>query len=292
MSRCPLPRPSCENSHAVQHKPDVTQALVDEEVAKGLILGPFGILPLDDMVYSPLNIVPKGNTDKYRLIHDLAFLYDTDQSVNSCIAWELASVQYHYIDEVINIAVVLGHEYQGLHIDILSAFCNQPMSCAMLRFLAFTLNGKIYINCCLPFGTASSCFIFEKVVTALQWIVSNKTGCFWISHFLDDFPLLHKSCKSLLWFMSKFYRLMADIGMPVVVSKMLGMMPMLDYLLQLIMIPEKKHQKCLDHINRLLQAHAACKKVTVKQIQQAAGSLNFIYQVLWLAVCFFQGCTD
>ena len=162
MSRCPLSRPLCENSRAVQHESDVTQALVDEEVAKGYILGPFGILPLDDMVYSPLNIVPKGDTDKYQLIHDLVFQYNTDHSVNSCIPREFTSVQYHFIDEVINIAVVLGHECQGLHIDILSAFRNQRMSCAMLRFLAFTLNGKVYINCCLPFGAASSCFILRK----------------------------------------------------------------------------------------------------------------------------------
>ena len=199
------------------------------------------------MVYSPINIVPKGDTDKYHLIHDLAYPYDSDQSVNSCIPQEWASVQYHYIDEVINIAVILGHECQGLHIDILSAFCNQPMSQAMLCFLGFMLNGKFYINCCLPFGAASSCFIFEKVATMLQWIVSNETGCFWISHFLDDFPLLHRSCESLLWFMNEFYRLMADIGMLVAVTKTLGPTPVLEYLgltlnflLQLITIPEKK----------------------------------------------------
>ena len=110
MSRCPDPRPPCENSQAVQQKPEITQALVDEEVAKGHMLGPFDTPPLDDMVYLPINIVPKGDTDKYHLIHDLAYPYDSNQSVNSCIPREWALVQYHYIDEVINIAVVLGRE--------------------------------------------------------------------------------------------------------------------------------------------------------------------------------------
>ena len=296
MNRAPTPRPPCDNSRAVQRKPAVTQALVDEEIAKGHILGPFDRPPLEDMVYSPLNIVPKGDTEQYRLIHDLAFPYDTDQSVNSCIPREWASVQYHYIDEVINIAVVLGRECQGARIDILSAFRNQPMSRSMLRFLGFTLNGKIYINCCLPFGAASSCFIFEKVATALQWIVSNETGCYYISHFLDDFPLLHKSCESLTHFMHEFYRLMADIGMPVAVSKTLGPTPVLEYLgltlnflLQSLTIPEKKRQKCLDHVSKLLQAHAARRKVTIKQIQQAAGSLNFICQALPAGRVFLSG---
>ena len=79
-------------------------------------------------MYSLLNIITKGDTDKYQLIHDLAFPYDTDQSVNSCIPREFVSIQYHYIGEVINIAVILGRECQGSCIDILSAFRNQPMS--------------------------------------------------------------------------------------------------------------------------------------------------------------------
>ena len=135
MKRCLDPRPPCKNSRAVQHKPAITQALVDEEIEKGHILRPFDIPPLDDLIYSPLNIVPKGDTDKYRLIHDLAYPYDSDQSVNSCIPQEWASVQYHYIEEVMNIAVILGRECQGSRIDILSGFHNQPMSSSMLHFL-------------------------------------------------------------------------------------------------------------------------------------------------------------
>ena len=296
MNRAPAPRPLCDNSRVVQKKPEVTQVLVDEEIAKGHILGSFDEPPLDDMVYSPLNIVPKGDTEKYHLIHDLAFPYDTDQSINSCILREWASVQYHYINEVINITVILSRECQGSCIDILSAFHNQPMLRTMLHFLGSTLNGKIYINCCLPFGAASSCFIFEKVATALQWIVSNKTGCYYISHFLDDFPLLHRSCMSLTHFMHEFYRLMADIGMPVVVSKTLGPMPVLEYLgltlnffLQSLTIPEKKCQKCLDHVSKLLHAHTSRRKVTMKQIQQAAGSLNFICQALPAGRVFLSG---
>ena len=166
MNRCLDPRPPCKNSRAVQHKPAITQALVNEEIEKGHILKPFDISPLDNLIYSPLNIVPKGDTDKYRLIHDLAYPYDSDQSVNSCIPWEWTSVQYHYIDEVINIVVVLGQECQGSRIDISSPFHNQPMSRSMLHFLAFTLNGKIYINCSLPFGAASSTSYLRK----LPWL--------------------------------------------------------------------------------------------------------------------------
>ena len=93
------------------------------------------------------------------------------------------------------------------------------MSEIELSILAFTLKGKIYINACLPFGAGSSCYIFEKVAGVLQWVITNKTGCSWLSHFLDDFPLLHKTCLSLQEFMNTFYRIMEDVRMPIAVEK-------------------------------------------------------------------------
>ena len=53
------------------------QELVDKEISLRHILGPFDQEPLDNMVYSPLNIVPKptepGKKQKWWLIHDLAY---------------------------------------------------------------------------------------------------------------------------------------------------------------------------------------------------------------------------
>ena len=42
-----------------------------------------------------------------RLIHDLAYPYNSE-SVNSCIPEENLSVQYHHIDEVINMVLTIG----------------------------------------------------------------------------------------------------------------------------------------------------------------------------------------
>ena len=114
---------------------------------------------------------------------------------------------------------------------------------------------------------------------------------FWISHFLDDYPLLHVDRPSVEYFRDEFYRIMADIGMPVATHKTLGPTQVLEYLglilnflLQTIQIPEKKRQKCLALIERLL----ASKKVTIKMIQQTVGSLNFICQALPARRVFLQ----
>ena len=87
--------------------------------------------------------------------------------------------------------------------------------------------------------------------------------------------------------MNEFYRIMADIGMLVAVSKTLGPTDVLEYLgllldfkNQRILIPKKKRSKCMNHLEKLRLAFTQRRKVTVKQIQQAAGSLNFICQAL------------
>ena len=172
---------------------EIVQQLVDNKIAKGHILGPFDEPPLPDMVFSPLNIIPKaGSEGEYQLIHDLAYPYNS-QSLNSCIPQEEASVQYRYLEDVINMAMEIGTSAWGARIDVKHAFRNLPIHFDDLQLLGFTLNNKYYINSTLPFGASSSCAIFERVSTALQWIIANETQKLWISHFLDDFPLLEQS---------------------------------------------------------------------------------------------------
>ena len=287
MTRCPKPRGPCPNSREVRRNPHIAQELVNKEIAAGHILGPFNNPPLPALVYSPINIVPKPGTNKYRLIHDLSHPRNSDQSVNSCIPEENSSVKYKYIEDVIDMALHLGPGIWSARIDILHAFLNASMAESEIGVLAFSLNGKTYLNVALAFGASSSCAIFKKIATCLEFIVSNETQIPWISHFLDDFPLLRKTRELLIQFMSDFYRIMAEINMPVAVDKTLGPTQILEYLglvldfiNQTIGIPEKKRTKSLALIESLLTAHRNHKTVTVKQIQKVAGTLNFIAQAL------------
>ena len=274
--RYPEPREPCPNSRHVRLHPKATRKLIQAEIQKGHILGPFDTPPVDGMVYSPLNIVPKAGSQKeseWRLIHNFTFPYN-NQSINSCIPPENASIQYHYIDEVIDMALVIGSNAWGARIDISHAFRNAAVHGTEVRLFGFTFEGKYYLNACMAFGEASSCFIFEKIATALQWIVSNVTGCHWISHFLDDFPLLERSRLSLVTFMDEFYRIMSDIGMPVAMHKTLGPTQLLEYLglllnfaAQTIEVSQSKRDKCLRLINRSLDTRDSHTAVTIKQIQ-------------------------
>ena len=285
-TRYPKPRQPCRNLREAERNPEETLALIDKELAMGHMLGPFETQPFKNMVFSPINIVPKPGTKKYRLIHDLAYPYN-NESVNSCIPEENSSVQYHHIDEVINMAIAIGVCARGARCDIETAFRHQSMHESQLFLLGFTFQGKFYINSSLPFGAASSCAIFEKVATALQWIVTNETGRTLISHFLDDFPLLGRSNEDVSLFITQFYRIMERIGMPVAKEKTLGPTALLEYLglilnfvTQCLEIPEKKRVKCLALVQKIIDAYTQKKRLTVKVIQQTAGSLNFICQAL------------
>ena len=86
------------------------------------MLGPFDEPPLPDMVYSPLHLISKAGAEgKYRLIHNLAFPYN-EGSVNRSIPKEESAFQYHYIDELIQLALQLGSDIWGCKVDFFPCF--------------------------------------------------------------------------------------------------------------------------------------------------------------------------
>ena len=119
----PPPWGPCENLAKVLEDPEGVQELVDEEVVKGHILGPFDEEPFENMVYSPKNMVPKPN-GKNRLIHDLSHLWNKHTLVNACIPDHNSKVKYHYIDELIKSALELRASITRSWIDVAHAFRN------------------------------------------------------------------------------------------------------------------------------------------------------------------------
>ena len=279
----PEPREPCDNSDEVNEHIEELRRLVQKEVDLGHMLGPFEEPPLPNMVFSPLHLVPKaGAPGKYRLIHNLAFPYN-EESVNRSIPPEESSVQYHYIGELIQLALQLGKDIWGCRVDFSHVFRNLAVLLEDLALLGFTLDGKYYLNSSVPFGASSSCKIFERVATVLQWIVTSETGWRWISHYLDDFPMLAKTREGLLEQIEKYKALMKRIGMPIVEEKTLGPTQFLEYLGLLLnlldltlQIPDDKRISNIEKIDKLITAHRKRENVTVKEIQKVAGSLNFI----------------
>jgi hypothetical protein len=68
------PSPGVPKNHksALEH-PDIIKQYIEAELSKQHIAGPFSVKPFTNFVASPLGLVPKSNTGKLRVIHDLSF---------------------------------------------------------------------------------------------------------------------------------------------------------------------------------------------------------------------------
>ena len=216
LAQDPKPRGPCKNSKTVQQYPEIAQELVDKEVQRGHILGPFDDPPLEKLCYSPIGLVKKACSPEgsFRLIQDLSFPYhEPEESINACIPEEESLVQYHYLEEVIQMALDIGSSAVACRLDVRHAFHNLGVHPSQIWLLAFSLNGKTYLNVSVPFGGASSCLLWEKVATVLQWMIQHERNAEWLSHFLDDNIMLEKTIQALMHLKDEFEHIFDEIGM-------------------------------------------------------------------------------
>ena len=81
------------------------------------------------------------------------------------------------------------------------------------------MEGRYYVDRCLPQGCASSCKTFEALSTALEWVARSKLAIPNILHILDDFLILdtsHDACGAAL---QRFLHFCEDIGVPMAPKK-------------------------------------------------------------------------
>ena len=82
-------------------KPEVVQKKLEKEITLGRIAGPFLEPPFHEgFIMSPIGVVPKGDTDQFRLIQNLSF--PENGSINDGIVSEMKTVNYASIDNAIS----------------------------------------------------------------------------------------------------------------------------------------------------------------------------------------------
>ena len=76
--------------------------------------------------------------------------------------------------------------------DIDSAFRFIPVIPDDYPLLEMKFNNRYYYDKCLPMGCSSSCHIFKRYSTALEWIATHKLGIQSNIHYLhvDDFLIV------------------------------------------------------------------------------------------------------
>ena len=217
------------NSCLLDSVHEAAEKKINSEIDAGRYMGPFTHKPFKHMHMSPLSICEKSTPGQYRLLHNLSYPYNSD-SVNGGIQKHNATVKYVSIQNVMDYIVELGpNSYLG-KVDIKSAFRLLPVHEDDHHLLSFKFKGKYYFIDCMAMGCSSSCNIFEKFSTVLQWIGEEKFGIPHSLHMLDDFLFLGESYDIVADSMEKF-KIMCDmLGVPLAPEKEEGPSTILTFL--------------------------------------------------------------
>ncbi|XP_071950801.1 uncharacterized protein [Antedon mediterranea] len=277
------PTPGVARNHlsAIQ-LPEQIEEFITKGLNLGRLAGPFSSPPLNNFVSSPLGVVPKAESGKFRIIQDLS--YPRGASVNSGIPHDASQVSYDTIDVVINLVLKNGPGSLMAKTDIEDAFRIIPIHPCDYHLLGFSWNNKYYYDRCLPMGASRSCSIFESFSTALVWIMRTKFNIPDISHILDDFffvgPKHSNLCQNAL---TNFISLCNTLGVPIKDSKTVFPTTVIviygievDSVSMECRLPMSKITKTITKINQFL----ARKKVTLRDMQSMVGLLNYACSVV------------
>ena len=290
----PLLRPSLKNHPSFIKNIEIGRDKILQEVMKGRVLGPFKTPPFNNFVTSPLGLVPKKEPGEYRMIHDLS--YPRSNSVNAYIPRSASAVQYETLDQAIQLVVEAGKNALIAKTDIENAYRIVPVHPSSIHLLGMSCNGVYYFDAFLPFGLSQSCAIFETFSTALQWCLKRMSPLTRITHILDDFIFIGPEKTNLAQAgLSSFLTLSKELGVPVKHSK--TVVPTTCAILHGIEVDTiaseaRLPQEKLSKATQLLSDMQKRKKVTLKQLQELLGFLNFICKVVVPGRVFLRRLTD
>lgn len=177
-----------KNNHSsVRKSPSVVSKKLDKELGLNRISGPHVLKPFNNLICSPLGLVSKKLPGEFRIVHELSF--PEGNSVNEHISRENSVVHYDSIENVIQLIKKFGTGALMAKLDIEDGFRNIPIHPADYNILGFMWDNQYYFDKCLPMGASSSCQLFQRLSTALQWIMLNKYQGSGMSHLIDIFFL-------------------------------------------------------------------------------------------------------
>ena len=226
---------------------------------------------------SPIGVVPKKEPGAYRLIHHLS--YPHGNSINDGISDIYTKVTYSRVDDAISILKQLKTGSFLAKTDIQSAFRIMPIHPSCYHLLGFKMNNMYFYDKCLPMGLSSSCQLFERLSTALEWYLKHKLHISHVIHILDDFLFIDQHQELCSKSLHLFIKACQTMGIPIAHNKTFEPHTTLsfagielDTVRQEARLPADKLSKCRSLITECLLR----KKVTLLFLQQLIGFLNYV----------------
>ena len=281
------------NLQSALQNPEIVSAKLMKEIDAGRVVGPFKAPPFPNFRTSPIGIVPKKAPNEFRLIHHLS--YPKGSSVNDSIPDECSSVHYATISDAIHILKQLGAGCFLAKTDIKSAFRIIPVHQLEYPLLGIKWANEYYFDRCLAMGLKSSCAIFEKFSSSLEWLAMQHLHVSAVLHILDDFLFIAPSKVKCSEDLHKFLDMCNFLGVPIAQDKTVGPHTTLqfagielDSVRQEARLPLDKLTRC----RTLLHHFHKKRSVTLRELQSLIGLLNFCCSVVIPGRAFLRRLID
>jgi len=250
---------------------------IQAEVELKRISGPYDKAPFKNFMSSPIGLVPKKETGKFRLIQHLS--WPEGNSINDFIDPDKCAVKYARFDDAVRLVQNAGSHCLMGKCDIASAFRLLPVHPDDHELLGFKLGNKFYYDMAMPMGCSISCATWEKFGTFIEWETRQQSEKGALLHYIDDYffcgEVSTSHCGDI---MSQFHKVCKELGVPIAPEKTEGPATELIFLglkinsaEETVTIPEDKLIKLRELLTNLLSRN----KCTLKEIQSVIGSLNF-----------------
>ena len=262
-------------------QPSILDNALVTECSLNRVLGPFDSPPLPNFRCSGLGLVPKQDGGWRTIYHLSAPL---GKSINDFINPDTYTLTYCSVDDAFAIVNLLGPGTLLSKIDLENAFRLIPVRQADWNLLGICWQGKYYIDTCLPFGLRSAPYIFNRLATAIHWILQNNYNVQFILHYLDNFltagPPHSLICQQNL---ESMLTLCQRINAPVKDEKVVPPTTKLTFL-GIVIDTEKMTASISDECKSLmleeLQSFSTRKKCTKRQLLSLIGKLSFACKVV------------
>ena len=274
---------------AVSH-PEVIRAWLEAELDAGRVIGPLDALPKGCMA-CPLGTVPKSKrsaTPAFRMINNFSAeeTNPTGQSVNSCIDKSEHGLVYMSVLDMAAAVRRYGRSAFVAKVDIRNAFRNLATHTSSHRYAFLTVDGQLFLDVAVNFGSRASPFVFNSVASAIHWVVQQRcdaalgAGAVSVFHLLDDFGLCGKDFAAT----STAYRILLDTlseaGLPFAPEKCFPPCKRLEFLgvmicvaQQVLFLPADKvsdNRRCIARL-----AAQGVRPLLTKQLKSITGKLQF-----------------
>lgn len=275
----------CQNLRSALRDPEAVRRLVDEEVSKGFLIGPYFVPPFVTFRINPLGLVESKYSKKKRLIVDLSAPHDHSDhpSINSLIDKESYSLSYVSVDDAIRRIQLLGRGAWMNKADIQDAFKLLPIKPSLWPFYGVKWDNRYYFFTRLPFGSRSSPKLFDLFSQSIVWIAEHNYGIPHMLHLLDDFFVVdsNRVAGERTRVMLRF--LFDRLRVPLSLSKTIGPVQEIEYLGIILdsqrmesRLPSEKLARILVMIESLLHR----RKCTKRELLSVLGHMSFASRVV------------